>query len=297
LAETGLGLGARTAINAGVGFNTGYYGKVAENAWNHRELTEGALASGISGGVGAGAGELVQAGAGAVWKSKGGQSAIAKATSVAENISIFARNRATDARIILDSKIRFGSLNDADKVILQNVRGETVDLIKQDGSRGNRSLNGFAKDIGDNKKAIINANIDIEGVQVKQLRAFSGKGNLTDEVLMRNKLSGQYAPYIPNSKAYKPTVGSSSVRSSDTELKIFDEIIRLTESTPNAVGKVRFIGNLETCYSCQKLALELREIRPNIQLDFSYEYKALERKLYYNKIRDWASSLRWNGSR
>jgi RHS repeat-associated protein len=67
LAETGLSLGARTAINAGVGFNLGYYGKVTENAVKGKELTEGALSIGIAGGAGAAAGELIQAGIGAAW--------------------------------------------------------------------------------------------------------------------------------------------------------------------------------------------------------------------------------------
>jgi hypothetical protein len=66
-AETGLGLGARTAINAGVGFNVGYWGKVAENALRGEDLTNGAWQTGAFGGIGAGAGELLQAGAGAAW--------------------------------------------------------------------------------------------------------------------------------------------------------------------------------------------------------------------------------------
>jgi RHS repeat-associated protein len=64
-AKTGLGLGARTAINAGVGFNLGYWGKVTENAFKGEELTNGAWQSGAFGGIGAGAGELLSAGAGA----------------------------------------------------------------------------------------------------------------------------------------------------------------------------------------------------------------------------------------
>jgi RHS repeat-associated protein len=294
LLKNGAGLATRTAINAGVGFNLGYWGKVAENGIRGEELTNGALNNGLFGAAGGAAGELIPAGISVAWKSKGVQTALAKSTSISENISIFTRNRVTDAQIILDSKIRFGSLTDADRAALQNVTNETVDLIKQDGSRGNKLLKGFAARINDNKKAIINASIDIEGVQVKQLRAFSGEVNLTDEVLKKNNLSGQYAPYIPNSKAYKPTVNSTDIRSSDTELKIFDEVIRLTQGNPNAAGKIKFIGNLETCYSCQKRALELREIRPNIQLDFSYEYKALGGNLRYNKIRDRASALRYN---
>jgi hypothetical protein len=67
LAEKGLGLGARTAINAGAGFNLGYYGKVAENSIKGNDLTEGALFTGIAGGAGAAAGELLQAGVGAAW--------------------------------------------------------------------------------------------------------------------------------------------------------------------------------------------------------------------------------------
>jgi RHS repeat-associated protein len=67
LAETGLGLGARTAINAGVGFNLGYWGKVTENGIKGKELTDGALFTGIAGGAGAAVGELAQAGIGAAW--------------------------------------------------------------------------------------------------------------------------------------------------------------------------------------------------------------------------------------
>jgi RHS repeat-associated protein len=80
-AETGLGLGARTAINAGVGFNVGYWGKVAENAVRGEELTNGALNNGIFGGVGAAAGELAQAGAGKAWKSEGVQNILSKRNS------------------------------------------------------------------------------------------------------------------------------------------------------------------------------------------------------------------------
>jgi RHS repeat-associated protein len=64
LADQGLGLGARTAINAGVGFNVGYWGKVAENGIKGQDLTEGALFTGIAGGAGAAIGELAQAGIG-----------------------------------------------------------------------------------------------------------------------------------------------------------------------------------------------------------------------------------------
>jgi hypothetical protein len=64
LADVGLSLGVRTAINAGVGFNLGYWGKVAANGIEGKELTEGALFTGIAGGVGAAAGELLQAGVG-----------------------------------------------------------------------------------------------------------------------------------------------------------------------------------------------------------------------------------------
>jgi hypothetical protein len=57
--------GAGEAYNAGVGFNLGYWGKVAENGFRGEELTNGAWQSGAFGGIGAGAGELLQAGAGA----------------------------------------------------------------------------------------------------------------------------------------------------------------------------------------------------------------------------------------
>jgi RHS repeat-associated protein len=67
-AKTGLGLGARTAINAGVGFNLGYWGKVAENGFRGEELTNGAWQSGAFGGIGAGAGELLPAAASGIRK-------------------------------------------------------------------------------------------------------------------------------------------------------------------------------------------------------------------------------------
>jgi RHS repeat-associated protein len=64
LADKGLGLAARTAINAGVGFNLGYYGQVAKNGIEGKDLTEGAFSTGIAGGAGAAVGELAQAGIG-----------------------------------------------------------------------------------------------------------------------------------------------------------------------------------------------------------------------------------------
>jgi RHS repeat-associated protein len=67
-AKTGLGLGARTAINAGVGFNVGYWGKVAENGLRGEDLTNGAWQSGAFGGIGAGAGELLPAAANGIRK-------------------------------------------------------------------------------------------------------------------------------------------------------------------------------------------------------------------------------------
>jgi RHS repeat-associated protein len=67
-AETGLGLGARTAINAGVGFNLGYWGKVAENAIRGEDLTNGAWQNGAFGAAGAAAGELIPAGVSGVRK-------------------------------------------------------------------------------------------------------------------------------------------------------------------------------------------------------------------------------------
>jgi RHS repeat-associated protein len=78
LVDTGLSLGTRTAINAGVGFNLGYWGKVTENKVGGKELFDGALFTGIAGGIGAGAGELLQAGIGAAWKSNAVQSRLAK---------------------------------------------------------------------------------------------------------------------------------------------------------------------------------------------------------------------------
>jgi hypothetical protein len=94
LVDTGLGLGGRTLINAGVGFNTGYWGKVAENGLRHQELTEGALFTGLAGGVGAGAGELlgpVIEGIGAKFLNKfpapSGISAIRDIVGLTDNIS------------------------------------------------------------------------------------------------------------------------------------------------------------------------------------------------------------------
>jgi hypothetical protein len=54
-------------INAGVGFNLGYWGKVTENRIKGKELFDGALFTGIAGGAGAAVGELAQAGIGAAW--------------------------------------------------------------------------------------------------------------------------------------------------------------------------------------------------------------------------------------
>jgi RHS repeat-associated protein len=67
LLKQGTGLAARTALNAGVGFNLGYWGKVTENKIGGKELFDGALFTGIAGGAGAAAGELLQAGIGAAW--------------------------------------------------------------------------------------------------------------------------------------------------------------------------------------------------------------------------------------
>jgi hypothetical protein len=86
LLKQGTGLAARTALNAGVGFNLGYWGKVADNKIKGQELTDGALATGIAGGLGAGAGELISDGVGAALRSEGVQSALAKATSVGGEI-------------------------------------------------------------------------------------------------------------------------------------------------------------------------------------------------------------------
>jgi RHS repeat-associated protein len=67
LIKQGTGLAARTAINAGVGFNTGYYGKVLENGIKGNDLTDGAVVNGIGAGVASGVGELLFAGAGDAW--------------------------------------------------------------------------------------------------------------------------------------------------------------------------------------------------------------------------------------
>jgi RHS repeat-associated protein len=67
-AETGLGLAARTGINAGVGFNVGYWGKVTENALRGEELTNGAWQTGAFGAAGAAAGELLPAAANGIRK-------------------------------------------------------------------------------------------------------------------------------------------------------------------------------------------------------------------------------------
>ena len=76
LIKQGTGLAARTALNAGVGFNTGYWGKVAENGIKGQDLTNGALEHGIGAGAGAAAGELLFAGAGKLatnaWNRYGG---------------------------------------------------------------------------------------------------------------------------------------------------------------------------------------------------------------------------------
>jgi RHS repeat-associated protein len=61
-AEKGLGLAARTLINGGVGFNLGYWGKVAQNVTTGEDLTNGAWQSGAFGAAGAAAGELLSAG-------------------------------------------------------------------------------------------------------------------------------------------------------------------------------------------------------------------------------------------
>jgi RHS repeat-associated protein len=97
LIKQGTGLAARTAINAGVGFNTGYYGKVLENGIKGNDLTDGAVVNGIGAGAGAAVGELLFAGAGAVWKSEGVQSALARATSVVGDVWNGAGQKASDS--------------------------------------------------------------------------------------------------------------------------------------------------------------------------------------------------------
>jgi RHS repeat-associated protein len=289
LAETGLGLGARTAINAGVGFNTGYYGKVAENAWNHQYLTDGALATGIFGGVGAGAGELVQAGAGAVWKSKGVQNALTKATSVAENISIFARNRVTDARIILDPKIRFSdNISSYELSDLRAIREEAVNLSRSDSNIGKS----YTERIASGEKTIAYADIEINGSNYPTLGSVSGGKDFGERVL-RSRVGDNYA--VPdyaknltsdsNLKAYKVN-SKHGERSTDSEIKILEHVLQMTTDTPDVTGKIRMVLDKNSCYSCQKVALDFRELRPGIELEFVYQSNSKPLNAIYNKLRN-----------
>jgi RHS repeat-associated protein len=341
LADKGLGLGARTAINAGVGFNLGYWGKVAENGIKGQDLTEGALFTGVAGGAGGALGELIPVGTSNLakgtinnlvdskfWNNYGGQilqsiDGISKYSSqvlqnidnsartivkniknAPENLPIFLSNRVTDARIILNPKIRFSDrINTADTEILNTLRQETADLVSRNNqiNPDNKLLQfrkGSRKKILDDETSLAQAIINIEGNPVVQTRSFSGQKNFADNLLQENPLATQYAPFNsdPAFKAYKPAVNDFTERVSDTEFKILNQIYSATQDTPNATGTVKFIGNRETCYSCQKVALEFMKACPNIKLEFVYTATERNRfKLFYNRVRNYGSNLRWNG--
>ena len=79
LLKQGTSLAARTALNAGVGFNLGYYGKMGENAWRGEDLTQGTMQAGIFGGLGGAAGELIPAGIQGGWRKLAYPSNLGKA--------------------------------------------------------------------------------------------------------------------------------------------------------------------------------------------------------------------------
>jgi hypothetical protein len=174
----------------------------------------------------------------------------------------------------------------------------------EDATRYNQASNlkGYSKSIRKGGKAIISADINIEGIERRTLKAFSGPENFNENFLSINEIAkSQYAPFEsdPILKAYRSAIDSkiTSPRISDTEIKIFEQVVRSLQGKKSSVsGKIRFIGDRETCYSCQKVALNLREMYPNIKLEFVYRAEEKNsRKLLYNQVRNWASGLRWDG--
>jgi RHS repeat-associated protein len=309
LLKQGTGLAARTALNAGVGFNLGYYGKVIDNGVKGKELTDGALFTGIAGGVGAALGELIPVGTGRLangitdkfvespfWNKYGGQilkgvdkygSPILKGIKdLSENLSIFARNRVTDARIILDPGMKFNDRVSIDQAFsLYELKNDIVNILTNARSFSNK----FIADVANDTKSIIRADINIEGVP-KVLKAFSGTKNFSNATIKNPKINtDQYAPFVKESnnlKAYKVDAGREA-RISDTEIKILEQVVELTENNPNVTGTIRMLGNRETCYSCQKVALDFRKIRPNIEIEFTYTPRETDKlKFLYNRIRN-----------
>jgi RHS repeat-associated protein len=138
-AEKGLGLAARTAINAGVGFNLGYWGKVGQNAATGEELTKDTWQAGAFGAIGAAAGELIPAG---ISKLRGNSSSEIKsvATDFIESNPWSEKNRAGIGRLGGDrvSRREFDELGEylKENGIALNRKGNKA--IKQLGGGNNR---------------------------------------------------------------------------------------------------------------------------------------------------------------
>ena len=129
------------------------------------------------------------------------------------------------------------------------------------------------------------------------LKAFSGESNfnLKSKNFAKNGIDpSDYAPYVTESKqTLKAYDVNGRVRSSDTEIKILEQVIQSTKANPAVSGKIRMIGNRETCYSCQKVALDFRKVRPNMELEFIYKAEEINPlKLFYNRIRNSLTGLR-----
>jgi hypothetical protein len=130
------------------------------------------------------------------------------------------------------------------------------------------------------------------------LKAFSGEKNFnlkSAKNLAKNNINpSDYAQYVPElQQTLKAYNVSGRVRSSDTEIKILEQVVQSTQGNPSVFGKVTMIGNRETCYSCQKVALDFRKIRPNIEIEIVYTAReANPLNLMYNGIRNSLTGLR-----
>ena len=282
-AEKGLGLGARTAINAGVGFNVGYWGKVTENVLRGEELTNGAWQTGAFGAAGAAAGELLPAGVGAwkKWRSRSGNRVSegfeqipdpwldspnphgniephSPSSYISDDFSnpLLPSASITDPRRLLPSgkNITYTEgITTKDAQRLQIIENR----LSQERVFANKK---FRDNLKNNNTTIGFADIDVDG-RLFTVRGYSGG---TKE---RSQVPGFAHFQEQAQKLLSGIVGHS--RHADAEKNILEEVLLQTSS--DSVGHLRLVTNRTTCPSCAQIAIpHFQSLRPGIKIEVSY---------------------------
>jgi hypothetical protein len=153
---------------------------------------------------------------------------------------------------------------------------------------------GYRTSIKNDQKTVAFADIEIDGFGARRTASISGAKDFDASIVQsRTKpvIVTDYAPSLksdPILDAYKVSIAEGRTRISDSEIKILEQVAQMTTANNDVSGKIRMVVSRDSCYSCQKVALDFRKIRPNIELEFIYKLDPRTKPInvLYDRIRN-----------